>query len=367
MIDERHEELAALYALDLLEADELSQFESELARDPKLRSTVSELRDAAAALAHAAPAMPPPADLRMRVLTSIGRTVSVPDNVVRPSAFSFAGFVPWAIAAGFALTAAWVGQRFVSKSGEAALLQERQAISEVETKAVRQQLEAERIVSNRQWQEVEQKVATTTQQLEEARQLLIEKGRQISERDSLVAELRSQVVDRERQVAESRTDLATRERQVSNLTQRVDALAGASAEIGRQLGAAKDRIASLSSELQRQGDLAELKITALASLLKNSPQALAVAVWNPAKQEGVLKVEKLPVLLPSQDYQLWVVDPHYPNPVDGGVFTVDPQTGAARLTFKAKQTVTAINAFAVTLERKGGVPKAEGPFVLLGK
>ncbi len=367
MIDERHEELAALYALDLLEADELAQFEAELARDPKLRTTASELGDTASALAHLASATPPPAELKTRVLASIDRTASLPGKVVRPSAFSFAGFVPWAIAAGFALTAAWVGQRFVTKTGEAALLRERQAISEIEIRTARQQLEAERIVTTRQWQEFEQKVVVTTQQLEDARQLLLENGRQISERDRLVAELRSQVQDRERQVAESRTDLAARERQIAGLTQRVDALAGASAEIGRQLGEAKDRIASLSTELRRQGDLAELKITALASLLKNSPQALAVAVWNPAKQEGVLKVEKLPVLLPNQDYQLWVVDPQYTNPVDGGVFTVDPQTGAARLTFKAKQNVTAINAFAVTLERKGGVPKAEGPFVLLGK
>jgi anti-sigma-K factor RskA len=53
--------------------------------------------------------------------------------------------------------------------------------------------------------------------------------------------------------------------------------------------------------------------------------------------------------------------------VDGGVFTVDPVTGEARLIFHAKQPVASVNAFAVTLERKGGVPKAEGPFVLLGK
>jgi hypothetical protein len=53
--------------------------------------------------------------------------------------------------------------------------------------------------------------------------------------------------------------------------------------------------------------------------------------------------------------------------VDGGVFTVEPTSGAARLKFKADRPVGAINAFAITRERKGGVPKAEGPFVLLGK
>jgi anti-sigma-K factor RskA len=130
--------------------------------------------------------------------------------------------------------------------------------------------------------------------------------------------------------------------------------------VGRQL-------ADLDTQLKTQGDLASFKITALASLLKNSPEALAIAVWNPTTQQGVLQVDKLPALAADKDYQLWVVDPQYPNPVDGGVFTVDAQTGVARVQFKAKQPVKAINAFAVTLERKGGVPKAEGPFVLLGK
>lgn len=130
---------------------------------------------------------------------------------------------------------------------------------------------------------------------------------------------------------------------------------------------ASRRLSDLEQQLRTQGDLANYKITALASMLNNSPQALAVAVWDPGRQSGVLQVEKLPALAADQDYQLWVVDPQYPSPVDGGVFTVDPATGAARFTFKSKQPVKTIDAFAVTLERKGGVPKAEGPFVLLGK
>ena len=135
----------------------------------------------------------------------------------------------------------------------------------------------------------------------------------------------------------------------------------------RQLENATTQIAALDARLKREADLANFKITTLASMLNNSPQAVAVAVWNPLKQEGVLQVAKLPALAADKDYQLWVVDPQYPNPVDGGVFTVDPQTGEARMQFKAKQPVATVAAFAVTLERKGGVPKAEGPFVLLGK
>jgi anti-sigma-K factor RskA len=130
---------------------------------------------------------------------------------------------------------------------------------------------------------------------------------------------------------------------------------------------AATRIAALTQQMQEQGDLAQFKIATLASLLDNSPQALAVAVWNPSTQEGVLSVEKLPALAADRDYQLWVIDPQYPIPVDGGVFVVNPETGEARYQFKANKPVKTVAKFAVSLERKGGVPKAEGPMVLISQ
>ncbi len=134
---------------------------------------------------------------------------------------------------------------------------------------------------------------------------------------------------------------------------------------GRQLQDASAMIARVEGELRTQGDLARFKIATLASLLGNTPQALAVAVWDPNAQEGILSVENLPALAADKDYQLWVIDPQYPIPVDGGVFSVDPQTGVARYQFKADKPVKTVAKFAVSLERKGGVPKAEGPMVLI--
>jgi anti-sigma-K factor RskA len=119
------------------------------------------------------------------------------------------------------------------------------------------------------------------------------------------------------------------------------------------------------TDLRLADDIAQLKISSLASLLGDNPEAQAIAVWNPTQQRGVLTVAKLPPLAADQDYQLWVVDPAYENPVDGGVFTVDAATGEARLEFTVNQPVETVAKFAVSLERKGGVPKAEGPMVLL--
>jgi anti-sigma-K factor RskA len=126
------------------------------------------------------------------------------------------------------------------------------------------------------------------------------------------------------------------------------------------------RFAALTRQMEDQSDLDQLKIATLVSMLDDSPQAVAVAVWNPALQEGMLTVEKLPALAADRDYQLWVIDPQYPIPVDGGVFTVDAGTGEARYRFKANKPVATVAKFAVSLERKGGVPKAEGPMVLIG-
>ena len=306
MIDESHEELAALYALDLLEGTELAQFETTLARDPALRTLVRELREASSALAHTAPTAPPPAELRARVLASVDTAApaaDAPDNVIRPF-FGLSTILPWAAAACFAALALVLGQRYRASQSELALVRTQQEVVDVALQTARNELEAERLLNSRAVTDLNREIGENTQRLAQAEQSLAD---------------------------------------------------------------ARNQIASLNLELKSQSDLAELKITALASLLNNSPEALAVAVWDPAKQEGVLKVEKLPALAANEDYQLWVVDPQYQNPVDGGVFTVDPQTGEARLQFKPKQPVQAVNAFAVTRERKGGVPKAEGPFVLLGK
>ena len=129
---------------------------------------------------------------------------------------------------------------------------------------------------------------------------------------------------------------------------------------------AEGLINDLGHQLREQQDLTRLKVTALASLAGNTPEAQAIAVWDPSRETGLLTVDKLPAIRDNQDYQLWVVDPAYPNPVDGGVFKPGAD-GHVVLTFKGNKPIKSVAAFAISLEKKGGVPKAEGPIVLLGK
>jgi anti-sigma-K factor RskA len=369
MIDERQQELASLFALDLLEGAERADFELALAREPELQALVLELREASAVLARNIPSVPPPPALKQRVLASVAGSsnrVTAEEKIVRP-AFHPSQFIPWAIAACLAVAAGWLGNRYIATRTEAVALRDQNATVTNALANARQQVVAEQAAIRRLREEMQQQLASANLQLGDARTQLTERDRVLAEARNQLADRLRQVEERERQLAESRAQLSNREGEVATLTQRIEVLANASVELGGQLGRARQQVAQLTADLNSQGDLANLKITTLASMLKNSPQALAVAVWDPKLQAGVLNVQNLPALAANEDYQLWVVDPQYPNPVDGGVFTVEPAGGKARVQFKTNQPINSVNAFAVTRERKGGVPKAQGPFVLMGK
>ena len=83
MIDERHEELASLYAFDLLEGAELAQFEAALARDPELQALVRELRQTSTTLAYTAPSQVPPPALKQRLGTK--PAIWIDDDQLRAS------------------------------------------------------------------------------------------------------------------------------------------------------------------------------------------------------------------------------------------------------------------------------------------
>ncbi len=335
---ERHEELGALAALDLLTTAEQAEFATALAAHPELQAFVASLRSASAELAHTAPVAEPPAALKSRVLATIA---ALPASNPQPSTLNtqpraagtliqFPTWLALAAAACFALVAAYFGQAYQTERAAAATLRDQQSLSDLALRSTQNQLEAERLIARRELADATTKAAETSR---------------------LVATL------------ESRLNVATRtstdaSRQLASSREQIDTAR-------RDLAARDQHVSTLTRQLAAQGTLADYKISTLASLLNNSPQALAVAVWNPANQEGVLTVQKLPALAADKDYQLWIVDPQYPIPVNGGVFRVDPVTGENRVIFHADQPVKSIAKFAVSLERKGGVPKAEGQMVLL--
>lgn len=297
---ERHEDLAALAALDLLTPAEQAEFTAALAEHPELAAIAASLRSTAAELAHTAPAAEPPADLKIRLLKTIAGDASAARAPIvtasRSTILPFPTWIGFATAACFACLAAYFAQAYFNQSALNSAFRDQQNLADLSLHSTKNQLAAERLIAQRELADAAKRAADTA---------------------ALITTLES-------------------------------------------------RLAETKQRLFAQGTLADYKIATLASLLGNSPQAVAVAIWNPASQEGVLTVQKLPALAADKDYQLWVIDPQYSIPVDGGVFKVDPTTGEGRLIFHPNRPVQTVAKFAVSLERKGGVPKAEGPMVLIG-
>ena len=212
MIHERLEENAALYAVGALTADETAAFEAEIAEDNELASLVAELQETAAGLAYTAPARFPPVWLVDRILAQVrdGDTGAPTDR------FSWARWVPWAIAAFFAVLAG--GMAF----------------------------------------------------------------------------------------------------DTGNLK--------------RRLSQSQSQAASLA----KRDFLANVQIASLTSQLENAPAIAGAIARDQQAQRGLLTLQKLPKLTPTQDYQLWVIVPQYPQTVSAGLVEVGPD-GTARILFQANR------------------------------
>jgi anti-sigma-K factor RskA len=304
MIDDRQEELASLHAFGLLEGEERAQFVAEMAANPELARRVAELAAVATGLAHAAPEATPPDALKARILASAARADQELEGDEEISSGRPRGKV--------VLFPAWVPWLAAAAIGLAALWSERQYN------------------------------AAKAENLHLAQQNLLA----VTALNQAQARLQEQRAFAVRNLEQAQAELAQAKQLVTETSRRV---------------------AELATRLKDEGDLAKYKISTLASMLGNSPAAVAVAVWDPAREQGVLSVSKLPVAASEKDYQLWVIDKAYAAPVSAGTFVVDPATGEAHIVFRADKPVNAIAKFAVSLERKGGSPSPQGPIVMISQ
>ncbi len=245
MIDEDRQDLAVAYALDTLDAAAGRAFEAECAADSELRALVQELRATAAALAYDAPRRLPPPHLRERVLASIRGEATPAATTLGARSRGGRSLLPWALAAGFAVTTA-------------ALWLERD-----------------------QWRE---------------------------------------------------KALATREEVLT---------------------------------LRNRDAFAQVRIATLSAQVETYAKSTAIVLWDAEKQRGIIKLANIPRAERGKDYQLWVIDPKYPQPVSGGIVPVGDD-GIARVSFTPDQQIGTADKFAISIERAGGAPQPGGPIVLLG-
>lgn len=98
------------------------------------------------------------------------------------------------------------------------------------------------------------------------------------------------------------------------------------------------------------------------------PAGYGKIIWDPVRKMAILHVSNLPPVPTGKDYQLWVIRDK--KPVDAGVFQVRASVHQGGELYRIDKLVESdrarINAFAVTLEPKGGVPQPTGQMYLLG-
>lgn len=97
---------AAAYALDAMDAGEREEFETHLAGCERCQAELAEMREVAAALAHAAPAAAPPPALRERVLAE-ARQVRPITAARRPERAPRLAWLATAASVALALLAGW--------------------------------------------------------------------------------------------------------------------------------------------------------------------------------------------------------------------------------------------------------------------
>lgn len=125
------------------------------------------------------------------------------------------------------------------------------------------------------------------------------------------------------------------------------------------------------------GDMRQQLMVSGRALAKATLGAGAVAgvqpagdvVWSDEMQTGYVRISGLPKNDPSKEqYQLWIVaeNQNPKTPVDGGTFDITTD-GEVIIPIDAKVKVQNPQAFAITVEKPGGVVVSDKPHIALGK
>lgn len=121
-----------------------------------------------------------------------------------------------------------------------------------------------------------------------------------------------------------------------------------------------DKVSELEQQLAFTADPAMPRI--MLSGMSTAKDASMLVVWDPAKKVVALGAKNLPAVPADKDLQLWaIVDG---KPVDLGLISMD---SSGPVITKEIPDITGPQAFAITLEDKGGHPQPQGDMWLMGK
>lgn len=305
-----HEEWLAqadIYALDALDGDELTAFESHLAAGcPECERHIHTTREMLAFLPRSLPPVPPSVAVKERILAQI-----VPERP-QPRSVSPAPKRRWWL----------IG---VSTLAAASLL----LVLSYQLYQTQQEL-----------QRVHGVISALRAELEQRDALLQAERRELQLASTRVASLQAELAKRDDLLEAERRELQRIERAVATLESEI----------------------SVRDETLRALSSPQVRLVRLAGLAA-SPAASAQLLWNPTTRTGLLLTRGLPPTPANKVYELWAIAGN--EPVPAGIFEVDA-AGYAFLRLPALPRARRFDKFAVTLEPAGGVPKPTGTMHLLG-
>jgi hypothetical protein len=142
--------------------------------------------------------------------------------------------------------------------------------------------------------------------------------------------------------------------------------------LNKQSSFQEKRIFELTNEVAQKQSLLDVLVSKSVQLvsmngLEPSPASYGKIIWSEDRKTAILQISKLPSIQKDKDYQLWAIENG--TPVSWGVFSISISGSNAFFKLEEVKTVSkkSINAFAITLEPKGGVPQPTGKMYLLGK
>lgn len=316
-MDGKHEELAALNALSMLESDEKRVLTGTGLANKELRDLVAELEITATELVRLIAPAEPPADMKRRIRAKIRARGGQRLHLSPAGLISAAG---WALVLVLSVIVVWLWQDHAQL--------------------------------NRQLNAVSQAIAVRPEPAAAASSTTIPKA---EEKEAPA----KPAINIEAELKKLRDDFA----------QKQAAQAAEIESLRKREIEAQAKITQLTAEAaaqkQREAE-GKLEIITQQTTVWEYRRGIMTVVWDDARHQGVLMLDKLPKAEAGKDYQLWVLDPQKPDPVSAGIVAVD-KNGAAKIQFKPAEDVGAGVKFSLSLEVKGGAPKRAGELIFSGQ
>jgi len=108
--------------------------------------------------------------------------------------------------------------------------------------------------------------------------------------------------------------------------------------------------------MRQSNNLEQLRMVAMDAKDPAYGAAKVMVAWNPTMHQGVVSMQNMPVPPADHDYQLWVLDPEAPAPMNAGVLV----NAGGMHKFSVQPVSKTIPGFAISLEPSGGRPAPSG-------